>query len=113
MEIARLESLTKDKELLDSDKLKMNMSKKEKMNTLIDEYSAVHYQCQNNINKTQSIVSHINYLNQELKDQQEIFQLAEIVSGKNNKILHWKTLLNLLFRSNYCPSKSEISNNVR
>lgn len=42
----------------------MNMSKKEKMNTLIDEYSAVHYQCQNNINKTQSIVSHINYLNQ-------------------------------------------------
>ena len=46
----------------------------------------------NNINKTQSIVSHINYLNQELKDQQEIFQLAEIVSGKNNKILHWKTL---------------------
>ncbi len=86
MEIARLESLTKDKELLDSDKLKDEYEqKKEKMNTLIDEYSAVHYQCQNNINKTQSIVSHINYLNQELKDQQEIFQLAEIVSGKNNK----------------------------
>ncbi|HGZ9186410.1 TPA: SbcC/MukB-like Walker B domain-containing protein, partial [Staphylococcus aureus] len=88
MEIARLESLTKDKELLDSDKLKDEYElKKEKMNTLIDEYSAVHYQCQNNINKTQSIVSHINYLNQELKDQQEIFQLAEIVSGKNNKNL--------------------------
>lgn len=88
MEIARLESLTKDKELLDSDKLKYEYElKKEKMNTLIDEYSAVHYQCQNNINKTQSIVSHINYLNQELKDQQEIFQLAEIVSGKNNKNL--------------------------
>ncbi|HGZ9607955.1 TPA: SbcC/MukB-like Walker B domain-containing protein, partial [Staphylococcus aureus] len=88
MEIARLESLTKDKKLLDSDKLKDEYElKKEKMNTLIDEYSAVHYQCQNNINKTQSIVSHINYLNQELKDQQEIFQLAEIVSGKNNKNL--------------------------
>ncbi|HHR3354487.1 TPA: SbcC/MukB-like Walker B domain-containing protein, partial [Staphylococcus aureus] len=88
MEIARLESLTKDKELLDSDKLKDEYElKKEKMNTLIDEYSAVHYQCQNNINKTQFIVSHINYLNQELKDQQEIFQLAEIVSGKNNKNL--------------------------
>ncbi|WP_238992662.1 AAA family ATPase, partial [Staphylococcus aureus] len=88
MEIARLESLTKDKELLDSDKLKDDYElKKGKMNTLIDEYSAVHYQCQNNINKTQSIVSHINYLNQELKDQQEIFQLAEIVSGKNNKNL--------------------------
>lgn len=84
------------------------------MNTLIDEYSAVHYQCQNNINKTQSIVSHINYLNQELKDQQEIFQLAEIVSGKNNKKSYiGKLCLNLLFRSNYCPSKSEISNNVR
>ncbi|WP_240046443.1 AAA family ATPase, partial [Staphylococcus aureus] len=88
MEIARLESLTKDKELLDSDKLLDEYElKKGKMNTLIDEYSAVHYQCQNNINKTQSIVSHINYLNQELKDQQEIFQLAEIVSGKNNKNL--------------------------
>ncbi|HHQ1583014.1 TPA: SbcC/MukB-like Walker B domain-containing protein, partial [Staphylococcus aureus] len=88
MEIARLESLTKNKELLDSDKLKDEYElKKGKMNTLIDEYSAVHYQCQNNINKTQSIVSHINYLNQELKDQQEIFQLAEIVSGKNNKNL--------------------------
>ncbi|EOB9025641.1 SbcC/MukB-like Walker B domain-containing protein, partial [Staphylococcus aureus] len=88
MEIARLESLTKDKELLDSDKLKDEYElKKGKMNTLIDEYSAVHYQCQNNINKTQTIVSHINYLNQELKDQQEIFQLAEIVSGKNNKNL--------------------------
>ncbi|PTY59752.1 exonuclease SbcC [Staphylococcus aureus] len=88
METARLESLTKDKELLDSDKLKDEYElKKGKMNTLIDEYSAVHYQCQNNINKTQSIVSHINYLNQELKDQQEIFQLAEIVSGKNNKNL--------------------------
>ncbi|HHE6866464.1 TPA: SbcC/MukB-like Walker B domain-containing protein, partial [Staphylococcus aureus] len=88
MEIARLESITKDKELLDSDKLKDEYElKKGKMNTLIDEYSAVHYQCQNNINKTQSIVSHINYLNQELKDQQEIFQLAEIVSGKNNKNL--------------------------
>lgn len=88
MEIARLESLTKDKELLDSDKLKDEYElKKGKMNTLIDEYSAVHYQCQNNINKTQSIVSHINYLNQELKDQQEIFQLAEIVGGKNNKNL--------------------------
>ncbi len=84
------------------------------MNTLIDEYSAVHYQCQNNINKTQSIVSHINYLNQELKDQQEIFQLAEIVSGKNNKNLTLEKLrLNLLFRSNYCSSKSEISDNVR
>lgn len=88
MEIARLESLTKDKELLDSDKLKDDYElKKGKMNTLIDEYSAVHYQCQNNIKKTQSIVSHINYLNQELKDQQEIFQLAEILSGKNNKNL--------------------------
>ncbi len=88
MEIARLESLTKDKELLDSDKLIDEYElKKGKMNTLIDEYSAVHYQCQNNIKKTQSIVSHINYLNQELKDQQEIFQLAEIVSGKNNKNL--------------------------
>ena len=84
------------------------------MNTLIDEYSAVHYQCQNNINKTQSIVSHINYLNQELKDQQEIFQLAEIVSGKNNKKSYiGKLRLNLLFRSNYCSSKSEISDNVR
>ncbi len=88
MEIARLESLTKDKDLLDSDKLIDEYElKKGKMNTLIDEYSAVHYQCQNNIKKTQSIVSHINYLNQELKDQQEIFQLAEIVSGKNNKNL--------------------------
>ncbi len=88
MEIARLESLTKDKELLDSDKLIDEYElKKGKMNTLIDEYSAVHYQCQNNIKKTQSIVSHINYLNQELKNQQEIFQLAEIVSGKNNKNL--------------------------
>ncbi|WP_262369050.1 SMC family ATPase, partial [Staphylococcus aureus] len=88
MEIARLESLTKDKELLDTDKLIDEYElKKGKMNTLIDEYSAVHYQCQNNIKKTQSIVSHINYLNQELKDQQEIFQLAEIVSGKNNKNL--------------------------
>ena len=39
MEIARLESLTKDKELLDSDKLKDEYElKKEKMNTLIDEY---------------------------------------------------------------------------
>ena len=64
MEIARLESLTKDKELWTPDKLKDEYELKEgKMNTLIDEYSAVHYQCQNNINKTQSIVSHINYLN--------------------------------------------------
>ncbi len=70
----------------------MNMSKKEKMNTLIDEYSAVHYQCQNNINKTQSIVSHINYLNQELKDQQEIFNWLKLSVVRITKILHWKTL---------------------
>ncbi len=56
MEIARLESLTKDKELLDSDKLKDEYELKRKLHTLIDEYSAVHYQMQNNINKTQSIV---------------------------------------------------------
>lgn len=83
------------------------------MNTLIDEYSAVHYQCQNNINKTQSIVSHINYLNQELKDQQEIFNWLKLSVVRITKSYIGKLCLNLLFRSNYCPSKSEISNNVR
>ncbi len=73
MEIARLESLTKDKELLDSDKLKDEYEqKKEKMNTLIDEILCCSLSMSKNINKTQSIVSHINYLNQELKDQQEV-----------------------------------------
>lgn len=88
LEINRLESLVKGKVVINPVELEKDYQQsKENLNALIDKYSAVHYQCESNVKKLKSIESHINYLNQELKDQQQIFQLSEIVSGKNNKNL--------------------------
>lgn len=88
LEINRLESLIKGKVVINPVELEKDYQKcKENLNALIDKYSAVHYQCENNVKKLKAIESHINYLNQELKEQQQIFQLSEIVSGKNNKNL--------------------------
>ena len=71
---------------------------KVKLENLTNEIATLEYQLKLNQQKVDEIVSHIEYLNKELKEQQDIFNLAEILSGKTVKINIRKLCTNLLFR---------------
>ena len=54
-------------------------------NKYVEASATIQYQVQKNKDKFNSIMDHINYLEKELKEQQEIFELSEVLSGKNSK----------------------------
>ena len=67
----------------DIDKIQENLSKtKEQLNQLNNEIATLEYQIKLNEQKGNEVESNINYLNKELKEQQDIFNLSEILSGK-------------------------------
>ena len=51
-------------------------------NKYVEASATIQYQVQKNKDKFNSIMDYINYLEKELKEQQEIFELSEVLSGK-------------------------------
>ncbi|PTF14432.1 exonuclease subunit SbcC [Staphylococcus devriesei] len=88
LEIDRLINLTKGKELEDISALEIERDEVEKLyNSYVDTSATVQFKIQKNREKFESIEEHITYLNNELKEQQQIFELAEVLSGKNSRKL--------------------------
>ena len=89
IEIKRLKQLTEQKEIYDQDKLLNEYeAAKQQQERDISDLSRVQFQWEEIFKKLKDIEQHINYLNKELKEQQQIFQLSEILNGKNNKKLN-------------------------
>ncbi|RIL69181.1 SMC family ATPase, partial [Staphylococcus devriesei] len=88
LEIDRLINLTKGKELEDISALEIERDEVEKLyNSYVETSATVQFKIQKNKEKFESIEEHVNYLNSELKEQQQIFELAEVLSGKNSRKL--------------------------
>ncbi|BGE82503.1 exonuclease subunit SbcC [Staphylococcus petrasii] len=88
IEIERLTQLTKDKELEDIPSLEEEKQKvEERYNETFEISTTLQYKIQQNDKKFENMRVHINYLDEELKEQQQIFELAEVLSGKNNQKL--------------------------
>lgn len=83
--IAEFSSLTRDKELQDIDRLREQYeNEQQKFDLVASELSKHEYKMEFNAQKINEIEKIINQLEEELKEQQEIFQLSEILSGQNN-----------------------------
>ncbi len=88
LEIERLSKLTKDNKSESVEKLEATKTEIESnYNKYVEASATIQYQVQKNKDKFNSIMDHINYLEKELKEQQEIFELSEVLSGKNSKKL--------------------------
>ena len=88
LEIERLSQLTKDNKPELVEKLEATKTEIESnYNKYVEASATIQYQVQKNKDKFNSIMDHINYLEKELKEQQEIFELSEVLSGKNSKKL--------------------------
>jgi exonuclease SbcC len=86
--IQELETTTRDKELSDPDALKVQLSQlQDELNQITTEVNQHTYKVKVNKQKIADIKSIVDTLNNELKTQQEVFQLAEVVSGKNSQKL--------------------------
>lgn len=88
LEISRLKKLVTGRKLDDIGEIQKTLSElKAKLENVTNEIATLEYQLKLNQQKVDEIVSHIEYLNKELKEQQDIFNLAEILSGKNSQKL--------------------------
>lgn len=88
LEISRLKKLVEGKKLDDIGEIQKSLSElKAKLENLTNEIATLEYQLKLNQQKVDEIVSNIEFLNKELKEQQDIFNLAEILSGKNSQKL--------------------------
>ncbi|OHO94657.1 nuclease SbcCD subunit C [Staphylococcus sp. HMSC057G10] len=88
LEIERLSQLTKDNKPELVEKLEATKTEIESnYNKYVEASATIQYQVQKNKDKFNSIMDYINYLEKELKEQQEIFELSEVLSGKNSKKL--------------------------
>lgn len=88
IEIERLSQLVKDKKLENLDKLKEKVVlKRQKLDQINSETVAIKCKNENNLKNINKIKGFVEILNDELKDQKEIFLLTEIFSGKNSRKL--------------------------
>ncbi|MDN6742965.1 MAG: hypothetical protein L0L63_11025 [Staphylococcus equorum] len=86
--ITQLSEETKNKKLEDSQHLKeIYQQKQQVLDNIATELSQHEYKIDFNQKKINEINSIIETLEKELKAQQEVFQLAEILSGKNDQKL--------------------------
>lgn len=86
--IAQLTAETNDRELQDSEKLKEDYERQQQcLETVATELSQHEFKIEFNQKKIDEIKATIEQLEFELKEQQEVFQLAEILSGKNERKL--------------------------
>ena len=75
--------MTRDKELQDIDRLREQYeNEQQKFDLVASELSKHEYKMEFNVQKINEIEKIINQLEEELKEQQEIFQLSEILSDK-------------------------------
>lgn len=82
--IKELESNTRDKEVSDLDALRQQLTNQQnELNQITTEVNQHSYKVKVNKQKIADIKTIVHTLNNELKTQQEVFQLAEVVSGKN------------------------------
>ena len=80
--------LVKDKKLENLDKLKEKVVlKRQKLDQINSETVAIKCKNENNLKNINKIKGFVEILNDELKDQKEIFLLTEILSGKNSRKL--------------------------
>lgn len=87
-EIERLTRITSDKQPEDVSELKNEKEKiEQKYNSYVEASATIQFKIQKNEEKFDTILQHIDYLDKELKEQQEIFELSEILSGKNSQKL--------------------------
>ena len=88
VEIERLTRLTSEKELEDISNLEMQKEHiEEKYNQYVNDVVSIQYKIKKNDEKFAKIEKHIHYLDEELKEQQQIFNLSEVLSGKNHQKL--------------------------
>ncbi|RIL97345.1 SMC family ATPase, partial [Staphylococcus equorum] len=86
--ISQLSEETKNKKLQDSQHLKeIHQQKQQVLDEIATELSQHEYKIDFNQKKINEINTIIEKLEKELKAQQEVFQLAEILSGKNDQKL--------------------------
>lgn len=83
--ISEYNALTQDKELQNSETLRQQYElEQQKFDLIASELSKHEYKMEFNAQKIKEIKKIIEQLEEELKEQQEIFQLSEILSGQNN-----------------------------
>ncbi|WP_275128765.1 SbcC/MukB-like Walker B domain-containing protein, partial [Staphylococcus warneri] len=83
-----LKELVAGKKLDNIEEIQKALSQlKVELEHLNHEIATLEYQLKLNQQKVDEIVSNIEYLNKELKEQQDIFNLAEILSGRNSQKL--------------------------
>ncbi|PTI19914.1 nuclease SbcCD subunit C, partial [Staphylococcus warneri] len=88
LEMNRLKELVAGKKLDNIEEIQKALSQlKVELEHLNHEIATLEYQLKLNQQKVDEIVSNIEYLNKELKEQQDIFNLAEILSGRNSQKL--------------------------
>lgn len=86
--IAQLTAETNNRELQDSEKLKQDYERQQQcLEIITTELSQHEFKIEFNQKKINEIKTTIEQLEFELKEQQEVFQLAEILSGKNERKL--------------------------
>ena len=64
----------------------------EKYNQYVNGVVSIQYKIKKNDEKFAKIEKHIHYLDEELKEQQQIFNLSEVLSGKNHQNYRLKTM---------------------
>ncbi|MGW9857411.1 DNA repair protein SbcC/Rad50 [Staphylococcus hominis] len=88
VEIERLTHLTSEKKLENITNLEIQKKHiEEKYNQCVNDVASIQYKIKKNDEKFEKIEEHIHYLDEELKEQQQIFNLSEVLSGKNQQKL--------------------------
>lgn len=85
IEISQLEKLVDRRELTNLEDIETHLkAKKQALEQINSEVATIAYKQEANIKNIDKIEDLINTLNEELKEQKEIFLLTEILSGKNS-----------------------------
>lgn len=85
IEISQLEKLVDGRELTNLEDIETHLkAKKQTLEQINSEVATIAYKQEANIKNIDKIEDLINTLNEELKEQKEIFLLTEILSGKNS-----------------------------
>lgn len=93
-EIKRLTESTQGIQLVDSKQLEEQLNQSQDLfDQALNKETSIKYQIDSNEEKFEKLEEHIHYLNNELKTQKEIFNLAEVISGKNEKKLTLETFV--------------------
>ena len=79
-----MEKLVDGRELTNLEDIETHLKQKQALEQINSEVATIAYKQEANIKNIDKIEDLINTLNEELKEQKEIFLLTEILSGKNS-----------------------------